>query len=418
MSKSTLESRAWARSASASLAASMGLLTAGQVLLLMMAPFTRESRAYGGASGVSLLSSDSLYFLEASQSLERLLSEAWGRWLFLGMGFVGHHLGDAATFIVIVNAAASLVAGALLIQFGRRHSGWTAGVLSASILLVNPMASQWIRFVLSESLFYSAVVAGVLVGERVLAAGETSAKATLALVGCSAALIRPNGFLVLGSAVTLIILGGAMSRSKKFLSVSLAWVALVTAVMTASIIGPSGEGTNFSQHIYDGVVVEGSPDVIVKLVMPPAPEGNDLRSLVTYAGTHPASVARLGAARLWTETHQVRRHYPSAVNIAVALAMSALFAATVLGFVAFTGGRPLPIAIATIGIPLALLVPVTFAVPEGRYGWAYLITLAPLAGIGAARLLRRSELHAAEARLSPPQPESASNHHPRSDPRP
>jgi 4-amino-4-deoxy-L-arabinose transferase-like glycosyltransferase len=379
------------RPAALSLALSSLLLATGQLMLLAMAPYTRESRAFGGSDGVALLSSDSFFFLKSSQSLDAVLAEEWSRWLFLAIGLVGHRIGNASTFIVIANALGALVAGALLVDLGRRYSGLTAGVLSASVLLVNPMVSQWIRFVHTDSLFYSLVVAAVFLGERVLARPTPLARTALALIGLGATLLRPNGFLLLGVAAALVVLSTRWRSIQKLLVGVMVWVALVGVVMFASITGPSGEGRNFARHVFDGVVLEGSPEVTVRLQMPPAPANSDLRSLLNYALTHPAPVARLGMMRLWTETHQIRHHYPRPVNLAVGASMLLLLGASVAGFRSVRGEKNLTTAIAWVAIPLALLIPVTFAVAEGRYGWAYLITLAPLAGVGAASLLRRSD---------------------------
>ena len=90
--------------------------------------------------------------------------------------------------------------------------------------------------------------------------------------------------------------------------------------------------------------------------------------------------------RVVVELAQVRPHYPNAVNVAVGSAMAFLLVALLLGAFHARARRLREVGI-TVALPLLLLIGATFAVPEGRYGWAPLVALLPLAGVGAERVL-------------------------------
>jgi hypothetical protein len=102
----------------------------------------------------------------------------------------------------------------------------------------------------------------------------------------------------------------------------------------------------------------------------------------------PLAAARLAVTRIAVEVAQVRRHYPPVVNAALAAAMATILALAAVGL-ADRRGRVLRLPTAVVVLPLVAVVGVTFAVPEGRYGWAGLVALAPAVGVGAAAVLER-----------------------------
>jgi len=366
-----------------SLSVAIILLIAGQSLLLLLAPLTRAADPLGGSSGIALLAADSNLYLSRSVSLSDIISMPWTRWAYLGVLHAGHVLGDAATFAVLVNVFAVTAAGALLHHLGRRTAGEVAGWIAASVLLLNPMTSQWVRFVLTESLMYTLVIVMLWSSWRLATGrGSGSTWSLLLLAGTLATFLRPNGLLLLGSAVTLAILSAVTIRWRPILLIT-TWIGVVLGLGAALTVTGQPAEDSFAGQLYAGVVVEGTEHVRVVIAMPEPTDVTDRSELaaIRFGLEHPVATGRLVVARILVESGQVRRHYPLVVNVAFGTATLVLFVSAALGW-QHPGALHLRRPIIVLALPLIALVGLTFAVPEGRYGWSYLVLLAPLAGLG------------------------------------
>ena len=379
-------------------AASFGLVLLGQALLLALGPLTRAARAQEGSSGpfgIALQSSDSLYYLKAAAE-GPYTQVPISRLAYPALLQLGIRIGAVEMFAVSLNLIALILAGGLLYDLGRRYGkGRLAGVASASAFVLNPLTAQWMRFILTETLIYSCVIAILWTSER---HARNSSRPVLWVslgVGVFASLLRPNGVLLLGSAVSIVALNGLNSRRHRGLAVASVaglWLVVLSSVplLSQSHIsdGRDEAAPVVVQLLYDGVVIEGSPHARVLMPMPPAPEPIDasISAALRYALNEPLAVALLGLRRIAYETVQVRRHYPLVVNIVVGAAIVAYLALAAIGSMRGRSLR-LNICIASIALPQMALIGATFAVPESRYGWTYLVTLAVWVGVGLERLL-------------------------------
>jgi len=382
----------WSSPALRSLLVATILFLVGQVILLALTPLSRAAAPLGGSAGVALLAADSDLYLSRSASVSAIATMPWTRWAYLGLLYIGHLLGDAATFAVFANAIAAILAGAMLHHLGRNAGGDVAGWISASVLLLNPMTSQWVRFVLTESLMYCLVIVMLWSAWRIAAMPDrTGAWPLLFLAALVATFLRPNGLLLLGSAISLLALGSAAQRWRPAMIVA-TWSGVAFGLMLA--LGATGQPAedSLAGQLYAGVVVEGTEHVRVTIPMPTPRDVTDESEVaaVRFGLSHPIATGRLVVARIAVESVQVRRHYPDVVNIAFGGAMFLLFAATALGW-RHAGAAHLRRPVVVLALPLIVLVGLTFAVPEGRYGWTYLVLLAPLAGLGVSRLLARGK---------------------------
>lgn len=369
---------------------SLALLVAGQVLLLALTPISRAADPMGGRAGFALLGGDSPYYLAASESLATIASEPWPRTAFLLVLWVGHRLGDAATALLVLHALVALVAGAMLHDLGARLGGRVAAWAAAAVLLVNPMVAQWFRFVQTETLFYGIIVALLWSMERARRNGGSRADwALLASLAAVAATVRPNGLVLTGAVVSFAALVRGGRRSGRALAAG-AWIAVVVALALGLGATEADPDRSPAGLTYVGEVVMGAPWAEVRLTMPPPDDPSDrsLGALVRYAAQHPVAVARLPLARVGLELVQVRRHYPAVVNLAVGVAMSAFLAAVALGLRATRGHPRLPVVL--LAVPQALQVAATWAIAEGRFGWGFLLPLAPTAGAGVASTVARA----------------------------
>lgn len=371
----------------------------GQILLIALGPLSRIERTQAGSAGpagVALLSSDSLYYLSASTADTILPDLPFNRLAYPLILKVGSLLGSAETFGVVVNFLAWVVAGAALYDLGRRYGrGRAAGLFACAAVLVNPLAAQWVRFVLTETLIYSVAILSVWALARQVRQ-PLSAHSVLLWMAPTvfAVFLRPNGVLLLGSSVTLGLLlhqrRGARLRAGLGALIVAVWALCALFVFAVSSgIGRSDTAVTsvIVNLTYDGVVVEGSPEVIVRTPMPPAENARDhsLNGALGYVAQHPFDIARLALLRVAYETFQLRPHYPPLVNVVMGLGFGTFLILALLGRI-LTRRTELGVIVLVMTLPQALLIAMTFAVPESRYGWTYLVTLAVWVGVGAERV--------------------------------
>ncbi len=357
----------------------------GQAILVALAPLSRAGSPGVTHSGIALLSADSESYLNLAASPEWVGETPWNRLLLIAILRAGALLGDAATTLVLIQVVSLIVATSLIHLLTARFAGQPAGLLAALIVGANPLTAQWVRFVLSETLMFSLVLIALWAAVELRDPLRSRlAAAALLSVSTLATFLRPNGLLVLGSALTLLVLHRASRH--KVMMVTAIWSAVVGGLLLGLLAAGQPAERSLSEQLYAGVVIEGMDHVLVERPMPEPRDANDksLGAGVGYALRHPVAAGALVFSRVATEVAQVRRHYPAPVNIGVGFMMVLL-----LGFAAIGSRQPetaeLRRATFILGVPILLLVGLTFATPEGRYGWAALIALAPLAAIGVTR---------------------------------
>ncbi len=372
------------------LLSAVALFLLGQGLLFALEGRTRASGTYVTQQGIALLAPDSRYYLGLSASLEATLAAPWTRWGYPLLLLVGDRVGDATLFIVLLQSAAVILAGFALQRTVAARSGGPAGLLASAVLLANPLTAQWVRFVLTDLLFLCLIVAAVVLAERDMRRTDAIGATALLAVGLAAMSLRPNGALVLGAAIACLV--AARSRDRRALPrvmMQLGVWSLTAGLLAvaAGASGPPAEGTIPSQ-LYSGVVIEGTEDVRLLIPMPPAPDADDpsLATAARYVMRHPLATGRLASTRMAVEIAQVRPHYSPLTNAAVAFIIIPYLLLIAIGMADRNTATSRAICV-TFAAPLLLLIGATFAVPEGRYGWAPLIALAPVAGAGAARIL-------------------------------
>lgn len=371
---------------------SIGVLSTavGQLLLVLAEPLTRASGTYVTRSRQAFLAPDSHWYLERAMPGESLGDVGWTTWGYVLMLRAGHYAGDAAVFAVIVQVLLAVVAGAALFHIVTQRHGPFAGFLASAALTMNPLTAQWVRFILTEGVFQPLMVliviavSNILVGDRPMrprAVGAVFALAGLALI------TRPNGFLVVLSVFALLALKQA-TRRRKFLL--LTTTGLLTPVLMFAALSTTGQPSEatLADQWYRGVVLEGTAEVRRTIPMPSPADASDTSeaALARYAMTHPVSALRLMTTRIVVEVAQVRPHYPLIANIAAGAAILLYLFAAVVGAIT-PGAQQMRRASLFLAIPHLLLVGVTFATPEARYGWSGMIALSPLVGIGANRVV-------------------------------
>jgi hypothetical protein len=222
-------------------------------------------------------------YLAAAVTWADVLASPWPRWGYLAVLRVGGLLGDAATLAVVLQAAAGLLVGVLLLRTGRRLAGPAAGIVAAAFLLVNPMTAQWLRFVLTEWLFFALAATAIGLAAR----GRTTHPGPLLVLAVAAVAFRPTGPLLSGAALTLALGSRPWPRLGRGTAVGATWLAVVAALLLGSAAtGPPAEAT-LADQLRGGVVVEGTPDVRTTIEMPPGPPTASWRTWSTSRWQRP-----------------------------------------------------------------------------------------------------------------------------------
>jgi hypothetical protein len=372
-----------------SIGVSLALTLIGQAILVVAAPFTRASGTYVTRLGIALVAPDSERYLVARDSLTDLALIPWTYRAYPVLVRLADALGEVS-LVVVLQALLLVAAGAALHRLVDRLAGGLAALVATAALTANPLVAQWVRFVLTETVFYALIVTVVAlaVAMRRDPAGR-SAPVALAALGALALFLRPNGSLVLMSLLGLI----AVSRAPRRAAIAIV-AALVVATPLLVALGQQATGmpaeAPFARQLYEGWVIEGPEDVRLDVGMPPADDPSDESNgaALRYVAAHPVAAAGLALARVGVELAQVRPHYPRAANVVVAIGIVGFLALMVAGF-GDPRSREVRVPALAIAVPLLLMVGATFAVPEGRFGWSALVAMTPFVGIGADRVVAR-----------------------------
>lgn len=338
----------------------------------------------GGLFGLAqgpIMSPDSYFFVGYADQLPTIDAAGWGYVGYVLLLRVGTMVGSAAWFAIAVQSGAVLVAGRALLSLGRRVRGEVAGWAAALIYLLHPLVAQWTRYVLTESLFYAGVILSTwCLVEAIDRRGPRWAPVWI--VSIVTASLRPNGVVLLGSVVTLIMISLAPSWYRRILAILAVWLCVALAVFTIPLFGSGGGGDQnaFGPRAWSGEVVWGVSEVAMEM---PEPKNYDPsnRAYLSYAVDHPVDLARLAANRVWWELKQVRPWYSVELNLFITVTMTLTYALSVLG--AWVTRRSV-FSLVAIGVTLPFVgtIGATWAIWEGRFGWWFLVIWSVWAGVG------------------------------------
>jgi 4-amino-4-deoxy-L-arabinose transferase-like glycosyltransferase len=324
-------------------------------------------------------------YLKAAEQLPSLQPEYLTKVAYLLLLLLDGWMGARGWFVVAIQFAALLAAGLALAQFVGERWGDRAGLLSAGVLVLNPQVTQWTKTLFMDPLFIPAVVIFALLLARALE-GE-SVRWALMVTGTLLLFLRPNGLGAVLGAVGILILHSGRLRLVK---AALALITVVSVLLwSPAFQTPGGDENTVAARTYEGLVIWVAPDD-VRTSMPAPADPSDLSNvaLARYALENPVAVARLGLLRVGWELVQVRSHYPPALNALVATQMVIIFFLAALG-VRRAGDSRLNGSILAISLGLLLVVAGTWAIAEGRFGWAVFAVWSPWVGIGADRVFQR-----------------------------
>ena len=308
-----------------------------------------------GLPSAPMLSPDSGFYLDGARRFPQLLARQRP---YLGMilylKFCGV-IGLAPWLAVAGNAAAVWLASLALWQIATHWAGPRAGWVAAGIWLLNPLTAQWSRYVLTEPLFYSAVISWLWLA--LFRPGWP-----LLIFSGIAASLRPNAFTLLAAAITWLFALRVRPCSRAALLIALGWAALLAALLfVAPLVTPVA--MKVPQLMAQGTVIHSHPALDVRM------------------GSSPFAILRLMVLRLAWELGQWRPWYSLRFNLFIIVSMVAFYASSLRG-AWLTRGTRLFWAVVVVSVPSMAVIAATWAIHEGRFGWWFLVAWIPWAAIG------------------------------------
>lgn len=316
-----------------------------------------------------------------------LVEFQWAYTAYIAVVAAGLALGGGLATVVGVQIAAAAGAGLALWSLAAILGGPLAGLVAAGTLLVNPDVLRWHSYVLSDSLYTSAVAGGAWAAWRAAERGRLWYGAAL-LVLVPAWFLRPTGVVLLPVTGVFWVARGLAARNVRQVVVGV--VTVVAAVMATLAITPvRGRMDRAPGFLLEhGIVLY--QDSATRMEMPtrcPA-DGRGLLGSLRYVTRHPRASLTLFARRVAVELSHVRPGYSRRHNALIAATLLPLYALALAGIGA-TWRHPLThLLLALIAAHLGL-VAVTLADNDGRFLLHVLGPIAVLAGAGLSALARR-----------------------------
>jgi hypothetical protein len=297
-------------------------------------------------------------------------------WQETGAGLLG-----VVGFQIVVAA----VAGAAVAALGVTLGGLLAGLVGAAFLLINPEVVRWHAYILTDSLYISAVVIVTFVVWRGAERGGRWYGLAL-LVLLPAATLRPTAFLLLPVAAVFWGVRGVVTRD--WIGVALGVIGAVGVVLL--VFSPRVQGTAAQlpgNTLRSGGVIYQEPAFRLEMPRDETPGSAGWLADLRYVRRHPGPTLALGARRIVVELAHVRPFYSVRHNVLIVAVIVPLYALALTG-VAATWRHPLTHLLLGLIAAHLLFVAVTLADYDGRFLLHILGPLAVLAAAGVGSLVK------------------------------
>jgi hypothetical protein len=260
---------------------------------------------------------------------------------------------------------AAALATLALFALGRSLGGVTAGVLAAAFFVVDVDVARWHVYLLTDSLYMSLVVLATWSVHRA-ARGSWPARAGAAAIVACAAVLRPNGWLLVPIALIYWIVRTSAQPSLKIA----AWAAVLIGFTGALVFGGTSRGAFQSERpdesLRQGVLISNFDGWRLTMPADAAPSEPSLGGVLSYILRHPWATTKLAAARVGIELAHARPFYSRAHNVVVLGMLALIYPLVALGF-SRHADQPLVWLMAAIAVSDFLVVAATFADWDGRF---------------------------------------------------
>jgi 4-amino-4-deoxy-L-arabinose transferase-like glycosyltransferase len=340
---------------------------------------------------------DSWFFVTGAERLRAGHIPPFGYGYFGYISWVAmlQSLGLGTRAIVVGQCVLSAVVVVVVYDMGRRIAGPLAGTCASVLYAIDIDIHRFAFYVLSDSLFTSAVVLALYAAYR--AVTERSRGWTLAAVLAAVMMgsMRFNGWFMLPVLAEWMIQSSGSSRSRRW-AIRAALVACYVPVVFLAL-RVTGSPTISDELFRGGRVVWNDPTTALLMPAEPGEPSGPLH----YLQRHPVASIRLMAMRSATEVAHVRRFYSRAHNAAIVVLLWPLYVAALFGW--WTRRET---AICRVSLLLCAVNLTLVAVAAADWDGRYMLMIMPIvifwSGIGIAAIAGRLLSQASDPELNTP----------------
>lgn len=326
---------------------------------------------------------DSFFYIENSLQFPHLNDWAQSYQGYIFLLWLSNTLFSSFVPVIFFQICVCLVSSYLLKRIcemigGQGLSCWLAPML----FIFNPSSTQWLRYLLTESLFFSTSLILLFLSVRFPNRPQYSLLCSLVLFS-----LRPNGFLFFVS-VLLIILISFKSRRNIFWS-ALFFLVLFFLVFLKlprfKIAGDTIPDLNLLTIFQKGEVIYGS-DISFKMPLLEVTASNSLKDFFLYMIHHPYESLLLGFSRILSELILVRPWYSFSLNICLIATSFFILVFSFFGL-SISSLKSYRLNLMVLILPQVLLIAMTWSIWESRFGQLILNLLLPSSALGFFKLV-------------------------------
>jgi hypothetical protein len=138
----------------------------------------------------------------------------------------------------------------------------------------------------------------------------------------------------------------------------------------------------------EGEIVYGVNEISREMPQPSDLDRSN-SAFLRYIIENPTAIFQIGVLRIYWELRQTRPWYSPSLNLFLTIKMISFYVFSAIGLM-HVFSKPLVKAIAVMTLPSAVLIALTWAIWEGRFGWWFLVTWIPLFGIGLSKVVEKA----------------------------
>ena len=275
----------------------------------LVAAFVLLNGALLALKGVQL-GGDTSRYLDGARAL--LAGRPLGGYTWTYRGYMAvvafwQEMGAGLPGVVGFQIVLAAVAGVAVAALGARLGGLLAGLIGAAFILVNPEVAQWHTYILTDSLYISAVAIVTFVVWRAAEHGGRWYGLAL-LVLLPAATLRPTALLLLPVAAAFWGVRGVVTRD--WIGIALGVIGAVGAVLL--VVSPRVQDTAAQlpgTTLRSGRVIYQEPAFRMEMPREEMPRSTGWLADLRYVRRHPGPTLTLGARRIAVELAHVRPFY-------------------------------------------------------------------------------------------------------------
>lgn len=334
--------------------------------------------------GIVISRGDSFFYFSGASHIAEL--SPFER-LYAGYVFLLHFsqiISSSGILMVVIQSIFVFVAAYAMFSMAEEYGDTMAGWISVSFYLLAPMLSQWTRYILTESIFYSLIVIGL----RLATLKVSWSHLPMIPVALLLIALRPNGIIIACAVLSIYVWIKFFRISTRISLIISMWSCCVLfGVLLLGGEGVSGDSVQSSifERTIEGNVIYGVTELNVRMPQPDSVDRSNL-AYVKYILENPVANLKIGMLRVYWELKQIRPWYSTSLNLFLLVTMASFYSFSFIGFVR-AWRMDLVKAIAILTLPSVVLISLTWAIWEGRFGWWFMVTWIPLFGIGMSAVV-------------------------------